>query len=222
MGAGYTGYTGVHGVYYGIQGYTGGTLGYTGGTLGAGRPLLIMRAWLLLPAYCSTLLAARCHFELKHLLRCATGWGGALSSQWTTRYTRWATRFTHELWCTEAELKSLLASLLHAAPELTQLLSTAQVIWSANKICVKVLWQKPFAMACQIHRQKKVDFIFFLATVRCKEMSLSRDLGHYYKLPKSDSNAVYLLSNSVYYLSTLSGNSLFPRKLYKVILACQQ
>ena len=57
---------------------------------------------------------------------------------------------------------------------------------------------------------------------RGKEMSLSRDLGHYYKLPKSDSNAVYLLSNSVYYLSTLSGNSLFPRKLYKVILACQQ
>ena len=82
MGAGYTGYTGVHGVYYGIQGYTGGTLGYTGGTLGAGRPLLIMRAWLLLPAHCSTLLAAHCcHFELKHLLRCATGWGGALSSQ---------------------------------------------------------------------------------------------------------------------------------------------
>ena len=57
---------------------------------------------------------------------------------------------------------------------------------------------------------------------RGKEMSLSRDLGHYYKLPKSDSNAVYLLSNSVYYLSTLSGNSLFPMKLYKVILACQQ
>ena len=57
---------------------------------------------------------------------------------------------------------------------------------------------------------------------RGKEMSLSRDLGHYYKLPKTDSNAVYLLSNSVYYLSTLSGNSLFPRKLYKVILACQQ
>ena len=47
---------------------------------------------------------------------------------------------------------------------------------------------------------------------RGKEMSLSRDIGHYYKLP-SDSNAVYLLSNSVYYLSTLSGNSLFPRKL---------
>jgi len=57
---------------------------------------------------------------------------------------------------------------------------------------------------------------------RGKEMSLSRDLGHYYKLLKSDSNAVYLLSNSVYYLSTLSGNSLFPRKLFKVILACQQ
>ena len=57
---------------------------------------------------------------------------------------------------------------------------------------------------------------------RGKEMSLSRDLSHYYKLPKSDSNAVYLPSNSVYYLSTLSGNSLFPRKLYKVILACQQ
>lgn len=37
-------------------------------------------------------------------------------------------------------------------------------------------------------------------------MSLSRVLGHYYKLPKSDSNAVYLLSDSVYYLSTLSGN----------------
>ena len=54
---------------------------------------------------------------------------------------------------------------------------------------------------------------------RGKEMSLSRDLGHYYKLPKSDSNAVYLLSNSVNYLSTLSGNSSFPRKLYKVILA---
>ena len=61
-----------------------------------------------------------------------------------------------------------------------------------------------------------------LHCTRGKEMSLSRDLGHYYKLPKSDSNAVYLLSNSVYYLSTLSGNSLFPRKLYKVILACQQ
>ena len=57
---------------------------------------------------------------------------------------------------------------------------------------------------------------------RGKEMSLSRDLSHYYKLPKSDSNAVYLLSNSVYYLSTLSGNSLFPGKSYKVILACQQ
>ena len=61
-----------------------------------------------------------------------------------------------------------------------------------------------------------------LQVTRGKEMSLSRDLGHYYKLPKSDSNAVYLLSNSVYYLSTLSGNSFFPRKLYKVILACQQ
>ena len=29
-------------------------------------------------------------------------------------------------------------------------------------------------------------------------MSLSRDLGHYYKLAKSDPNAVYLLSNSVF------------------------
>ena len=85
MGAGYTGYTRVHGVYYGIQGY----MGVHWDTLGAGQPLLIMRAWLLLPAHCSTLLAAHCcHFELKHLLRCAMEWGGALSSQCTTRYTR--------------------------------------------------------------------------------------------------------------------------------------
>ena len=84
-----------------------------------------------------------------------------------------------------------------------------------------------------VHFLNYLWFFHFLATCfdqlvqamdlsRGKEMSLSRDLGHYYKLPKSDSNAVYLLSNSVYYLSTLSGNSLFPRKLYKVILACQQ
>ena len=56
---------------------------------------------------------------------------------------------------------------------------------------------------------------------RGKEMSLSRFLGVYYKLPKSDPNAVYLLPNAVYLLQCCfiaanigwarqCDNSLFP------------
>merc|ERR1712032_410152 len=41
--------------------------------------------------------------------------------------------------------------------------------------------------------------------IRGKEMSLSRFLGVYYKLPKSDPNAVFLLPNAVLYLLILSG-----------------
>ena len=58
-------------------------------------------------------------------------------------------------------------------------------------------------------------------------MSLSRFLGVYYKLPKSDPNAVYLLPNAVYLLQCCfiaanivwagqCDNSLFPWKLYKI------
>ena len=54
MGAGYTGYTGVHGVYYGIQGYTGGTLRYTGG----GATLAHNEG--VAPASCLLLDIARC------------------------------------------------------------------------------------------------------------------------------------------------------------------
>ena len=68
---------------------------------------------------------------------------------------------------------------------------------------------------------------------RGKEMSLSRFLGSYYKLPKSDSNAVYLLPNAVYLLQCCfiaanfvwagqCDNSLFPWKLYKINLTAQQ
>ena len=64
-------------------------------------------------------------------------------------------------------------------------------------------------------------------------MSLSRFLGSYYKLPKSDSNAVYLLPNAVYLLQCCfiaanivwagqCDNSLFPWKLYKINLTAQQ
>ena len=62
---------------------------------------------------------------------------------------------------------------------------------------------------------------------RGKEMSLSRFLGVYYKLPKSDPNAVYLLPNAVFLLQCCfiaanivwagqCDNSLFPWKLYKI------
>ena len=68
---------------------------------------------------------------------------------------------------------------------------------------------------------------------RGKEMSLSRFLGVYYKLPKSDPNAVYLLPNAVYLLQCCfiaanivwagqCDNSLFPWKLYKINLTAQQ
>ena len=64
-------------------------------------------------------------------------------------------------------------------------------------------------------------------------MSLSRFLGVYYKLPKSDPNAVYLLPNAVYLLQCCfiaanivwagqCDNSLFPWKLYKINLTAQQ
>ena len=68
---------------------------------------------------------------------------------------------------------------------------------------------------------------------RGKEMSLSCFLGVYYKLPKSDPNAVYLLPNAVYLLQCCfiaanigwarqCDNSLFPWKLYKINLTAQQ
>ena len=68
---------------------------------------------------------------------------------------------------------------------------------------------------------------------RGKEMSLSRCLGPYYKLPKSDPNAVYLPPNAVYLLQCCfiaanivwagqCDNSLFPWKLYKINLTAQQ
>ena len=66
-------------------------------------------------------------------------------------------------------------------------------------------------------------------------MSLSRFLGVYYKLPKWDPNAVYLLPNAVYLLQCCfiaanivwagqCDNSLFPWKLYKIVqkLTAQQ
>ena len=75
-------------------------------------------------------------------------------------------------------------------------------------------------------------FLIFV-TVRGKEMSLSRFLGPYYKLPKSDPNAVYLPPNAVYLLQCCfiaanivwagqCDNSLFPWKLYKINLTAQQ
>ena len=56
---------------------------------------------------------------------------------------------------------------------------------------------------------------------RGKEMSLSRSIGSYYKLPKSDPNAVYLLPTAIYLLQCCfiaanivwagqCDNSLFP------------
>ena len=68
---------------------------------------------------------------------------------------------------------------------------------------------------------------------RGKEMSLSRSLGSYNKLPKSDSNAVNLTPNAVYLLQCCfiaanivwagqCDNSLFPWKLYKINLTAQQ
>ena len=68
---------------------------------------------------------------------------------------------------------------------------------------------------------------------RGKEMSLSRFLGVYYKLHKSDPNAVYLLPNAVYLLQCCFiaanivwagqyDNSLFPWKLFKINLTAQQ
>ena len=70
---------------------------------------------------------------------------------------------------------------------------------------------------------------YFDVQCRGKEMSLSRFLGVYYKLPKSDPNAVYLLPNAVYLLQCCfiaanigwarqCDNSLFPWKLYKINL----
>ena len=68
---------------------------------------------------------------------------------------------------------------------------------------------------------------------RGKEMSLSRSIGSYYKLPKSDPNAVYLLPTAIYLLQCCfisanivwagqCDNSLFPWKLYKINLTAQQ
>ena len=64
-------------------------------------------------------------------------------------------------------------------------------------------------------------------------MSLSCFLGRYYKLPKSDLNAVYLLPNAVYLLQCCfiaanivwagqCDNSLFPWKLYKINFTAKQ
>ena len=69
--------------------------------------------------------------------------------------------------------------------------------------------------------------------VRGKEMSLSWNIASYYKLPKSDPNAVYLPPNAVYLLQCCfiaanivwagqCDNSLFPWKLYKINLTAQQ
>ena len=44
----------------------------------------------------------------------------------------------------------------------------------------------------------KVVKKFLSELIRGKEMSLIRGLGLYYKLPKSDPYAVYLLPNAVY------------------------
>ena len=71
------------------------------------------------------------------------------------------------------------------------------------------------------------------AKARGKEMSLSRSIGSYYKLPKSDPNAVYLLPTAIYLLQCCfiaanivwagqCDNSLFPWKLYKINLTAQQ
>ena len=68
---------------------------------------------------------------------------------------------------------------------------------------------------------------------RGKEMSLSCPKGSYYKLPKSDPNAVYLLPTAIYLLQCCfisanivwagqCDNSLFPWKLYKINLTAQQ
>ena len=64
-------------------------------------------------------------------------------------------------------------------------------------------------------------------------MSLSRSIGSYYKMPKSDPNAVYLLPTAIYLLQCCfisanivwagqCDNSLFPWKLYKINLTAQQ
>ena len=68
---------------------------------------------------------------------------------------------------------------------------------------------------------------------RGKEMSLNCPKGSYYKLPKSDPNAVYLLPTAIYLLQCCfiaanivwagqCDNSLFPWKLYKINLTAQQ
>ena len=82
--------------------------------------------------------------------------------------------------------------------------------------------------------QLRLDILnICLCLGRGKEMSLSRFLGVYYKLPKSDPNAVYLLPNAVYLLQCCfiaanivwaeqCDNRLFPWKLYKINLTAQQ
>ena len=79
----------------------------------------------------------------------------------------------------------------------------------------------------------EVQLTYYTILGRGKEMSLSRCLGPYYKLPKSDPNAVYLPPNAVYLLQCCfiaanivwagqCDNSLFPWKLYKINLTAQQ
>merc|ERR1719242_2236628 len=86
-------------------------------------------------------------------------------------------------------------------------------------------------------KSSRLDLVYFSGNTgesgRGKEMSLSRFLGVYYKLPKSDLNAVYLLPNAVYLLQCCfiaanivwaeqCDNRLFPWKLYKINLTAQQ
>ena len=76
-------------------------------------------------------------------------------------------------------------------------------------------------------------YITIPSSYRGKEMSLSRSIGSYYKLPKSDPNAVYLLPTAIYLLQCCfiaanivwagqCDNSLFPWKLCKINFTAQQ
>ena len=94
--------------------------------------------------------------------------------------------------------------------------------------------QVRFLVMCWFHRYNMcTNMCITCAGGRGKEMSLSRCLGPYYKLPKSDPNAVYLPPNAVYLLQCCfiaanivwagqCDNSLFPWKLYKINLTAQQ
>ena len=101
----------------------------------------------------------------------------------------------------------------------------------AMTMAIPVLLQLPVPLQLLQTHSNSTEIALHLA--RGKEMSLSRSIGSYYKLPKSDPNAVYLLPTAIYLLQCCfiaanivwagqCDNSLFPWKLYKINLTAQQ